>query len=462
MFTTSLTRIPPFDQDAYIQAASFIGGNQFNNDDTMVITLRALLFDRLEGHRFRYHFNSVQIGEDLISQHFDTIFPVTGEYSLSVTQLSGEENNISTCIEKLEHMEGFVIQKDVAVFVNSCFHLKCVCMINDEKNQCCIAVQNLNMSAYHCIQAFIKRYFPSLYAKRPEEEDEKKLYMSLAAYSAGEYRTRIEQIAKRKMKLDVLRIQTEDIYRRAREREYSDAEAKKELRLSEMLDQQRAYLEAVKEYEESLIRLEGLAKMIKQSKSTTELFDFLSSCPNLDVAKIDGTKLHIMVRTHLEYFEADAYHCLMDEEWFVEDTHGEGEFEDDTNKELLMDSIFSEDPTFKIKMCAYYILDIRGIGEAPASHQRQSGYENYVPNPHLSRHSCLGDYARHINCKLTEGDIVGAIEQCMASAASVNIEETEMTFQPMMETIFCSDKKILVTIDGTEVTPTEALALIRN
>ena len=63
---------------------------------------------------------------------------------------------------------------------------------------------------------------------------------------------------------------------------------------------------------------------------------------------------------------------------------------------------------------------------------------------------------------LRKGDIIPAIECSMAAIGSVNIAERELTFRPFVQQILTTDKRIIVTSDGKDLTPAEALLWLRK
>ena len=87
--------------------------------------------------------------------------------------------------------------------------------------------------------------------------------------------------------------------------------------------------------------------------------------------------------------------------------------------------------------------------------------KNEVPNPHLQYHACLGDNARYIREPLRRGDIVTAIEQCIASAGSVNIDEG-VSVGPFVRDILKSNIAPFELPDGRRVNAAKALEWIEQ
>ena len=107
-------------------------------------------------------------------------------------------------------------------------------------------------------------------------------------------------------------------------------------------------------------------------------------------------------------------------------------------------------------MCAYYDLDYMSGVRVSRSYNYQN-FEDYMPNPHLQYHQCLGDNATRINRCVSEGNFISAIEACRMSMRSVNIEEVSVTFRPFLEELMRSTHKVIEGPDGQLYTPEEAL-----
>ena len=63
---------------------------------------------------------------------------------------------------------------------------------------------------------------------------------------------------------------------------------------------------------------------------------------------------------------------------------------------------------------------------------------------------------------LQRGDTIGAINACIASAKSININESGATFIPFMKQVFTTSKKCILLPNGEHVTPAKALELLKE
>ena len=128
-----------------------------------------------------------------------------------------------------------------------------------------------------------------------------------------------------------------------------------------------------------------------------------------------------------------------------------------------MDAIFSDDPKFRIRICAEYDLSLTNDVQVHRNVQfPKEILDRYIPNPHLQYHACLGNHVPAIRAALRENDMIKAIEQCISSAQSVNLAERGATFDPFMTNVFKNNNKILIDSDGNEYTPREALDKLKE
>ena len=138
----------------------------------------------------------------------------------------------------------------------------------------------------------------------------------------------------------------------------------------------------------------------------------------------------------MEYFEEDIVESVLENKrsfiYSYSDYSDYGISKEDMG--LLIKKVFL-DKEIKLRVCAAYQLDIssdvhtRTIGSVTDDDTRLSKFGTYVPNPHIERYSCMGDYQYVVNECLSDGDYIQALEQCVASAISLNFaDSTVMEF----------------------------------
>jgi hypothetical protein len=131
--------------------------------------------------------------------------------------------------------------------------------------------------------------------------------------------------------------------------------------------------------------------------------------------------------------------------------------------EKLLTAIFI-DQTLKIRFCAAYYFDLNGSVGAQYHHRFPSSFSGYKPNPHIDEFECMGNYKRTINEALTRRDYITALEQCVASAKSLNLHDSAVIGRFIGH--FCqnggSSYKAIELPDGRIVSPKEAIKWIEE
>ncbi len=82
-----------------------------------------------------------------------------------------------------------------------------------------------------------------------------------------------------------------------------------------------------------------------------------------------------------------------------------------------------------------------------------------MPNTHIDRYACLGNYNTEINRMLQNGNYIGAIEQCVASCKSLNWADITV-MRTFMETMWGNSvysNRCIELPDGRVVNPADAI-----
>lgn len=466
MFFTTLRTVSPYTDDAYDRIMSSVSGPSYREDRTMVSTLRALLFERLGGVEFKYNFfemDSLSYENLSPNEIFTLLFPRQRSYSLSLCDLtssSKEDFDIIVAKLGLEYNE----LSNIREYLRTKCDASCAFFVNPDANAAYILTQGLNMRIYHLLQAFLFRCFPKIFEEKPFTEDEKAFLKTLTENSSKEYVEKIKELSSQKNYRDqIIADQLSGFEKRCRDSFISTAKQKNERALAEMNEAMEHYRRMISRHEETVIRLEGLLALKKKASDDKDLVDYFIAHDMLDLEKVSGRKLCFSVRSFLNYFDVDGFERFSKNGDIYNDysTRG-GAFSKKEDRKLLMDAIFNEDPALRIKMCAYFELDIAGDVHTVRDHSFGEAYNDYLVNPHYSRHACLGGNAPAIIEFIKNGNIIGAVEQCIAATQRVNVFETSVTFRPMLNQLFLSEKKIIQRNDGLDMTPKEALAWLKE
>lgn len=446
-------------------------GDRYVGDVSFIATLRALVSNRMSKDDTLY----LRIKNRAIRSQAIKDGSVSDK--LSALSIGGENNSI--CIYKLssEDSEGcrlamdfldeyfvktypqFVELKDLRAFVAKNANMRFY--INEDDRSILVFAENLNIRLYHYIQSLISRLLPWYFKDKPLNSDERELVKSLIQKTPDDYKRLIEEFAKKydfreqkiKRMLDGFETAAKRNQLKCVERAIKNVEDDIEININQ-------YKALLRKREEDMIRKDGLTAQIKAGIKDSEIMEYFICNRHLNPVNVCESELEFIVSCYLENFDLDMYERISNN--FDSYMYGTYDVTNDVFKEATVrkkffDAIFSDDPLLKIKTCAFYCCDLLGSVSTQRRYEFPSEYADMLPNAHLHVHSCLGNQKPLIEEALRRGDYIGAIEQCVCSAKSINIGESS-TFPFVAKEIFSANaKKIIELPDGTSCTPTEAL-----
>ena len=349
--------------------------------------------------------------------------------------------------------------KDLSAFVANQANMRFY--INEEDRSVVVFVDNLNLRLYHYVQSLISRLLPWYFKDKPLENQERELVKSLIRRTATNYERLIEEFANkydfRRKKIEKLLDGFEIAAKRQHLRIVDNELNNIENSIDYNVNQYRDY---IRQREAKMIEKAGLMAQINSSCKESEILDYFMCNKHLDPVRVNGTQLEFIVKCYLENFDVEMYERISSNfngyMYYDYDVTNDV-FADVKVRKKFMDAIFSDEPILKIKTCAHYLIDLTGYVEARAGYQYPIEYNDMLPNAHIHYHGCLGNQRPLIEEALRNGDNIGAIEQCVCSAKSINVGESA-TFPYMLKAIFSlSAEKIIELPDGTSCYPTEAL-----
>lgn len=195
-----------------------------------------------------------------------------------------------------------------------------------------------------------------------------------------------------------------------------------------------------------------------ESTFITELKDYLHTQKGIIVNVGDGSLL-LTITTFLSNYDPD------DVETFI--FNSDRPYQDLTGKEehdvrILFRAVFV-DHIFKIKFAATYKLDYNCHVTA-MSGATNMNIVQAVPNPHINRHSCLGNYEPMLEDAEDHRDFLTAIAICQQSAGSMNLVETISTkyFFDDFAVAYHEDIPVILTAAGESITPKQAIEQLKS
>lgn len=465
--------------EAVEEAFGKVSTSIVNGDVSFKATMRALLVGRLNGSGenataivsnidLRRRSADAMSMDDILDKVLVGFVPRVN--MISVVSIVADDGEGDKFVEKVAGSDGFVHRNpeysemtDLRDFVSKRMNARF--FIDKESRSTFIVVSAMNSRRFHYLQSFIPRYLPWLFKDKPLAEDEIALLTSLTSKLSSDYERIIDEFAE---KFDVRGIMIKNMVgnyqRRTRERQIDSARSELRSVMSDMNNLLERYADRVRSRDTLNIRIMGLTSAMDQDNDDDELVEYFKCNKGVTPIGIRDSRLTVIVKTYIDSFDPDAFDTLSrrsGSHMYVGYDIGNYAFQEFDDRKLFLKAIFGEDPKLKVKTCAVYYLDVMGSVNTSSHYDYPADCIDYMPNPHINHHACLGNHARYICERLNSGDMVGAIEQCVSSAKSINLLEGA-SVRPFLEDLFSSRcSKCIELPDGSSVTPEDALAWLK-
>lgn len=457
-----------------------IKGSYFSGDVSFVATLRALLHERCcrEEVTLFIHSDSVlglttipDLPPERLFAHFSSILPCDGN-ALNVVNLTGSQEEVEYAFSLFDNSEnGFSAiypdypeAKDLGAFVRNRARLNARFYVNKDGKRATIVCDNLALPTYHFLQSLTPRLLPHFFENAPLDEEEFSLLDSLTFRTAVKYEERLAVLADRiDFREYAVRKVIGDFEREGRREEIRRTEENIARLRAEMEGHRDRYRDCLARIYDMNFRLAGQEIALRSASSSSELIDYIIHNRNITPLRTSGRVFLFAVKTFLESFDPEQFRTYSQNihSFLYEGYECSGRFEDMESRKKMLEAIFSDEPTLKVKICSNYSLDLRGSCSCNVMFCYGDEFSDYIPNPHIHYFACLGNYAVYIDRALQKGDTIGAIEQCVASAKSLNLAEAP-TVRKFLSDVFNSHHKIIRLPDGRDVTPEEALDYLNS
>lgn len=457
-----------FTNDIANEMFPHIIGDSYNGDITFLATLRALLAPRMKEEDFvQLVVNIVSERESTVASYGDEEFVENFVYSngnntFLICMLNGTEGMNTVAMQKIDRAfcrvnEGYEELEDIRVFTQKQAEMRFY--INREMRSSVIFIAAPTVRLWHYVQSFISRMVPWYFDENPLNEEEMKLARALVQRYASEYERLIQEMAEkydfRSKRIQILLNGFEINDQRRRLKDVEVRMKDNERNINRNVDQ---YMQLIEQRTELAVQRDGLKLQISEGVES-ELAEYFVCNKHLNPISVDGSRLLFIVSCYLENFDPEMFEQISKNEKsyiYTDYAIGNSKFRPIDVRKRFLSAIFSDEPLLKIKMCAYYNIDLRGSVSSYSGYTFPTEYDDRIPNPHLQRHNCIGNHKRYIEECLRARNNIGAVEQCIASAKSINIGESA-TFPYLLKELFADGcNKVIELPDGTSCTPSEA------
>ncbi|MBP5423892.1 MAG: hypothetical protein J6Y78_15780 [Paludibacteraceae bacterium] len=360
-------------------------------------------------------------------------------------------------------LSDFQEKKSISLFVENKMGFQCQVFYHEHMNAVGIFVNTADMRLYHVMLSFMSLYFPSLFADKPLTEDDYALIKSLSKKEKTDFFACIKKMTK-DYSLEFRRVQLGSFMKQLHEAKIKNACNEVDLQRRQINTIERQLNDAVSALKNLIVIYEGMKATEQYDAPEEEMVEYIAENRSIHNLRFRNGNLYFSVSTLLNNYNTDAWTTFSNRGHIYDgnyDCRLTGAFANEKNRKILLDSIFSENPDLMIRMAGNYCLNFNNCSVSTDDCydyvSADPMYTQYIPNPHLKRFACLGGYKDKVMRALRERNYIGAIELCIASAGSVNLDETTQTFRPFLGWVLTSNEKVLVTKDGKEFTPEEAL-----
>lgn len=469
-------------QDSYYK--NILVNNMINSsrsDNTLLSTARAIIHPRLDGDYY-IEAKSIRTRNTVNDMWEDLQRETSANNALFFLQLRGFSDKIEeikSCFDGnfVLDFKGFREISNVGPFFKNQFWARC--FVNDETRTSIVVTTELSITGFHYIQCGIPAFLPWFFdPKDGLSEIELRLIKSLAVNDRNGGETEYLNCL-RQMVPDIdFRVQA--IKESLRDVEMV-MEKERESVLTDKIERVTGDIRSTKEYLATLIidkeqfenELFGI-RMKMDNTATGELMDLFLRDKKLVFERINGRELTFGVKAYVEYYNEDSLIKALDNPhsyiYIPESTYSDADRyariipPDDMRK--LMTAVFI-DREIKLRFCAKYKLCICSNLEALSGQDfSDTIYDNYMPNPHVNRYACLGSHENEIYRCLENRNLIGAIQQCVASCKNINFNDPTVCAEFMREIYGMSDhyqaNNCFELPDGSLVSAKEAIEYLKG
>ena len=415
-----------------------ITGEAHNGDISFVASLRALIASRMPADdRIRVSFRRSNYAAEYIADRpaVDAVYAIASDKTFDlngevfICNVYGREEDSSACLDCVrDHFVsaygGFELLENITVFYRQSFRV--VCFVNRERKITAIFVENLNLQKLHYLQRAIYAFLPWYFNKEAGiSTEERAVIDALRERTPDQYLAALEKVAAKydfeSARLKKLLAGFELRFERLEQQRVRNAIQSVD---DEQAELDHRFAELIASRNDLCLRLLGIEQRLAGGNAEdSEIMDYFLRNRKLYLERVTDTKMEFCVREYLTYFDEAAAKSYIRNKNSYFYAYCNGGVLSKQNMEKLLTAIFV-DQTIRIRFCAAYWFDLNGGVEAAGGHRFPDQFDTYRPNPHIDRYRCIGDYKRPINEALRRRDYIMALEQCIASAKSLNFHDS--------------------------------------
>lgn len=474
MFKDSIRKTPLTNEAANEFFDSRIYGEFFNGDSTLLSTLRALVYPRMaEEDTLYFSMQDVSSSKGRLESYGDRAF----DYLFDLEDWRNRIFIVNTTNTELVNREAWMDYFDakfterfqkfrrvdkVSVFFRKVFRVSC--FINPDNRISVIFTDNLNFRTFHYLQCGIPAFLPWYFDPAVGiSETEMELLNSLREKTADKYLACIKKIAEQyDFQTQRIKRLLSDFEIRHEKLECDRTTASLTELISKISRTEDAISQMMREKRDLEIKLLGLEMRLGQHSGESELLDYFMCNKNMDLIDCRGDNLRFTIKTKLsgidEYAEGVVEQFLNNPRSLIYEYCGRHTFSPEDMR-MLLEEIFLKQ-RLTLRFCAAYNLTSVQM-EGISNYDFGPEFDDYLPNPHIQRYECTGDYRRAARDCLNRGDYVMAMEICMSSAKTLSPGDTTV-LREFLTQLCTHTGKFVELPDGRNVSVRDAVAWLHE
>lgn len=316
-------------------------------------------------------------------------------------------------------------------------------------------------SLWPMILSFISLLLPNYFKDKPLNQQEISMLQGLIKPDKSLFAQGFAQIME-PYKKDMLSETLKNCFKNAAQKRIAKAKEQYTKATQAVYKALQLYEEAIQKRDQAAVWYEGTLVKEDNEEDCKELVEHLVNRKGIHNVQFTNGVLSFTGITQLVNYEPHKWETAKRNEILNGYSLRDGNvFKDEDNRKYFLENLFgTNNPDIRVKVCGYIELWL----DRNSVHTKKEDLNesDALTNPHLRLHACFGGNEVLITDCLRKGDIIPAIECSMAAIGSVNIAERELTFRPFVQQILTTDKRIIVTSDGKDLTPAEALLWLRK
>lgn len=475
MFRKTIQQTPFTSEFANEYFKDRIVGDAYSNDYSFLATMRALLDTRMPvGDKVAVGFVSYAYNSSAVDRMSDDriisdwTYPFSDGYNLVVVGLTGAQDANDKCMDRMDakfvDTSGGSWQRLMPVTEFFRKQMRVSCFVEMEQKRVLLVVSGMDMRKMHYLQCAILAIFPWYFDKsKGITADEMELVKSLRETSEATYLALLEKLSGRyDFRESGIRKMLDGFETRFERAELT--------RLTNELERRRRDIESYKNEIASLLRtvrdLElkswGIRTKVKEDEGNdSEIMEYFLGNKSVQLDSVTDDKIQFHVKTYLRYFDRDNAATLANNRrsCIYQGFSGAPSGDD---MELLFRALFVDPkPKLRVVSWAKYVLYLGGNVDCISGATTPSDCLDALPNTHIQQFHCMGQYTSTIAECMLENDYIGSLEQCVASAGSLNMIDYAVMSQ-FPKDLFQGNRKCVELPDGKIVSAKDAIEWLKK